>query len=298
VKRTKQALLRALALCLLLAAPALAGCRSKVGSLRDALVEDDVARAGAIVDAPACTDSRCFDAIARAFGSKNGFQAGDPDQASAAAVAVVLVRDKRGDLVPEADRWIAATTLARGFGADALRLAVAHGMAEMAPRVGKRIDDEAEAAKLVHDLAGVLPGACETYVLLGSGDPASLEKLPPAKRPEHSPCVQRDLERKDGPGAAYGTGVWRAAAAIVALWKDEARALRTGLAETDEAARPALQAKLAVIDAATAKIALKTAAAAGGGSWSKEVQGVHGEMPVLPGAPATPPAAPAASRAP
>lgn len=275
------------------------GCRSKVGSLRDALIEDDVARAAAVVDAPACADAGCFDGIARALGSKNGFQAGDPDQASAAAVAVVLVRDRRGDLVPEADRWIAATTLARGFGADALRLAVAHGMAEMAPRVGKRIDDEAEAARMAHDLAGVLPGACETYVLLGAGDDAALAKLPPNKQPEHSPCVQRDLERKDGPGAAYGTGVWRAAAAIVALWKDEARALRTGLAEADEAVKPALQAKLAVIDAATAKIALKAVVPAGntasdvdGGSRSKEVQGVHG---VLPGATA---GAPAPSRAP
>jgi hypothetical protein len=230
------------------------GCRSKVGTLRDALLDDDAARAASIVDGPACTETSCLDGIARALGSKKGFQTGDPDQASAAAVAVVLVRDRRGDLVPEADRWIAANTLARGFGADALRLAVARGMAEMAPRVGKPIDDEAEAAKVVHDLAGVLPSACETYVLLGS---TTADALPPAKRPEHAPCVQRDLERKDGPGAAYGYGVWRAAAGIVALWKDEVRALRVGLESADPAVRPALEAKLAVIEAATGKIALK-----------------------------------------
>ena len=102
--------------------------------------------------------------------------------------------------------------------------------------------------------------------------------------------MQRDLERKDGPGAAYGagSGVWRAAAGIVALWKDEARALRTGLADADETVRPVLEAKLAVIDAATAKIDLKAAAP---GTWSKEVQGVHGGVPgAAPGTAAPSPA--------
>ena len=61
--------------------------------------------------------------------------------------------------------------------------------------------------------------------------------------------MQRDLERKDGPGAKWGTGVWRATAGMVALWKDEARALRSGLEVADDLVKPALEKKLAVIEA-------------------------------------------------
>jgi hypothetical protein len=232
---------------------ALAGCRSRVGELRDALVEDDAARASKVVATPPCADAGCLDGIARALGSKRGFDANDPDQASAAAVALLLVRDRRGDLAPEADRWIAAVTLAKGPGADALRLALARGMAELAPRVGTRWPGEDAALRaLVHDVGAALPGSCETYARLGSG-PA--DALPEKLRPERAPCVQRDLERKGGPGAAYGAGTRRAAAAIAALWREEAIALRSGLASADAATRPALAAKLGAIEAATAKMA-------------------------------------------
>ena len=84
------------------------GCRSKVATLRDALLEDDGARAASVVDAPACTDAGCLDLIAKQLGARHGFDSNDPDQASASAVALVLARDRRGDLVPDADRWIAA----------------------------------------------------------------------------------------------------------------------------------------------------------------------------------------------
>jgi len=233
---------------------ALAGCRSRVARLRAALQDDDVAQADSLAPGPRCEDDRCVDALARAFGSKRGFDLHDPDQASAAAVAVLLVRDRRGDLAGDADRWIAALNIARGEGADALRLAVAHGMAELAPRIGKHIDDDAEATALVHDVAGALPGACPSYRLLAS---TPVDKMPPEQRPDHDPCVQRDLERKDGPGARYGFGVWRAAAGVVALWKDEARALRAGLGNAGEGARAEVEKKLAVIEPATAKIDLK-----------------------------------------
>jgi hypothetical protein len=270
---------RARAFSLVVVMLVVAGCRSKMGTLRDALVDDDVARASAAVDAPRCEAAECLDGLARAFGSKNGFDVRQPDQGSAAAVALVLVREKRGDVVPDADRWISAMTLARGEGADALRLAVAHGMAELAPRVGKRIDDEKEALGVVHDVALAIPGACETYVLMAS---EALEAMPPEKHPDHAPCVQRDLERKDGPGAASGFGVWRAMAGVVALWKDEARALRTGLDYSDSKARAAIDAKLAVIDAATAKIDVKRVA--GGGAWSGGLEKEHaaaGAVPVV-----------------
>jgi hypothetical protein len=232
------------------------GCRSKVATLRDALLDDDGASAIHVVDAPACADTGCLDPIARKLGARHGFDSNDPDQASAAAVALVLARDRRGDLVPDADRWVAALTQARGYGADALRLAVARGMADMAPRLGKPMTDETEVAKLVHDLSGVLPGACPTYAMMGG---TAVEKLPAGKRPDTALCVQRDLERMDGPGARFGlgAGVWRAAAAVVALWKDDARALRGGLDAADEVVRPALEKKLAVIEGASAAIELQ-----------------------------------------
>jgi hypothetical protein len=241
-------------LAVILVAVCAMGCRSKVATLRDALLDEDGPRTAALVDVPACTDASCLDPIARKLGAKHGFDANDPDQASAGAVALVLARDRRGDLVPDADRWIAALTQASGFGADALRLAVAGGMAEMAPRVGKRLDDEGEVTKLVHDLAGVLPGACPTYAMMG-GTP--IERMPANRAPDTALCVQRDLERKDGPGARFGSGVGRAAAGAVALWKDEARALRDGLGAADEMVRPVLEKKLAVIEGASARIELQ-----------------------------------------
>jgi hypothetical protein len=241
---------------LFLLSAALVGCKSRVALVRDALADDDVAGASAVVGGPGCEDDKCVDALARALGSKRGFDARDPDQASAAAVALLLGRDKRGDLGADADRWMAALNIARGDGADALRLAVAHGMADLAPRIGKRIDDASEATTLVHDVAAALPGACPTYLQMAT-TPAA--KMKPQDTPEHSPCVQRDLERKDGPGPAYGYGVWRAAAAVVALWKDEATALRSGLGNASDSTRAAVERKLAVIEPATAKIELKKA---------------------------------------
>ena len=230
-----------------------AGCRSKVASLRDALLEGDGPAVSGTVDVPTCGDASCLDAVARALGAKAGFDANDPDQATAGAVALVVARDRRGDLVPDPDRWIAALTMARGYGADALRLAVAGAMADVPAPLGTTIGDEVQAAKLAHALAGALPGACDTYAMLDAG----VERLPATKRPDASKCVQRDLERKDGPGASWGKGAWRAAAGALALWKGEARALREGLPSADPVVRAVLEAKLAIIEAATTKTELK-----------------------------------------
>jgi hypothetical protein len=240
-------------LAVVVLAAATAGCRSKVASLRDALLEGGDAQVAGVVDAPACTTTGCLDVVARALGAKNGFDANDPDQASAGAVAVVLARDHRGDLVPDPDRWIAAATMARGYGADALRLALARGMADVAPRLARAPAGEAELANVVRAMAAAMPGACDTYADLGA---KTVAELSPAKRPETSKCVQRDLERKDGPGAGWGRGTWRAAAGALALWKAYARALREGEPAADPIVRSALEAKLAVIEAATAKAQL------------------------------------------
>jgi hypothetical protein len=237
---------------------ALAGCSGKVDGLRDDLVKGQAPS----VEAPRCAGydvvekkSACLTAIARAFGAKRDFDVAYPDQADAAAVAVVLVRERRGDWVPAPDTWTLAEQTARGPGADALRLAAAARMQELAPRVGKRVDDDGEAGALAHDIATALPGACPEYALLGAGvDPAA---LPPEKSPDHAPCIQRDLVRRDGPGAKYGYGNFRALAGIVAMWKDEARSLRAGVAFTSEGARAALEKRLAEVDQATAKLDMK-----------------------------------------
>jgi hypothetical protein len=232
------------------------GCRSKVATLRDALIAGDDAGIAAAVDVPTCKDAGCLDSMARALGAKAGFSANDPDQASAAAVAIAVARDHRGDVVPDADRWIAALGMARGYGADALRIAVAREMARVAPSLAKAVD-EASAAKAVRDMAGALPGACEAYLLLDPGAAPAPTSASAAKTPDKSPCVKRDLSRRDGPGDAYGVGVWRVAAAAFALWKDEARALRAGLSSADPIARASIEAKLAVIEAATSAASMK-----------------------------------------
>jgi hypothetical protein len=68
--------------------------------------------------------------------------------------------------------------------------------------------------------------------------------------------VKRDLERQDATTPS-APGVWRAAAGVAALWKDEARALREGAALAEQPARTALEAKLEVIEAATPKMAFR-----------------------------------------
>jgi hypothetical protein len=227
------------------AAVAVAGCKSKVTSVRDALIEDDPDAIAHVTSVPACTDATCLQALAQALGSPKGFDSNDPDQASAAAVALVVARDHRGELVPDELHWTTALREARGPGADALRLAVATEMAALAARVGKPWRDEADARSVMHDAAEVLPGACDAYVLLAAG-----------KAADDSKCVARDLERPSAIAPRRRGGVWRAAAGLQALWKDEAAALRDGTKNVQDPARAALEQRLAVIEAATAKMGI------------------------------------------
>ena len=239
-------------------------CGSKTESVREALARDDVAAAKAVASAAECGAKEtegdrakgCLDALAKALGSKEAFNPANPDQAAAAAVAVVLVRERRGDWVPGGDTWRLAMASAKGAGADALRLAVAIRMGEIAPRLGKRIDDDTEAAALVHEIGTAFPGACATYAKMPL-DPAALAAMAPAEHPDHAPCVQKDLSRAGALGAAYGYGVWRALEAATALWKDELRALATGAALMTGKARVSLDGKVRSLDEASKRIALK-----------------------------------------
>ena len=211
-------------------------------------------------EAPACekgdkSGKSCLDLVANYMGSKNGFHADRPDQASCAAVAVILSRDKRGDMIPNANAWMDMLKIGKGPGPDALRLAVARAMASEAPNVGQDYEDEAGAKKLIAAVEAAIPGACDTYAAIARGD--AVDAMPPELHPDHSACVQRDLARREGPGGRYGTGVFRAAEAAASLWRAEERMLRIGNTNAAPAAQKFVTDKLAMTEPLTAKISLK-----------------------------------------
>ena len=263
------------------------GCKgpmAKIERLRDGLADDDasdIREAGEAL--PTCKvpftdppEKGCFREIATAFGSKSGFNLKQIDQAAAATIALVVTRDDHGDWAPAPDTWLASVRTGKGPGGDALRLAIARQMAAGATDVAKNMVDEKDAIKLLKVVGGAVPGACATYAALGNGMKA--EDLPVAAMPDHSPCVQKDLERKDGPGGTYGRGTWRAAEGALALWKEEARALREGAATMSGKPKATLEAKLAAIDAASAKAGLKKVPREEG--WIQEMAEIHGDAGV------------------
>jgi hypothetical protein len=260
------------------------GPMAKIEAVRDGLAADDVSQVkSATDDFPACQEpftvlpeKGCFPDIAAAFGSKTGFNAKTPDQASAAVAALVLVRERRGDWFSNADVWLGAIRTGKGAGIDALRLAVARQMASAAPDVGVAIDDEKQTLPLLKAIGTAIPGACATYTALASG--IEEKSLPPEMMPDHSPCVQKDLARKDGPGGTYGHGPFRAAEGATALWREAAAALREGLASMGGQPRQTVEGKLTPIDTATAKIALKKITREDG--WIKDITDLHGDAGV------------------
>jgi hypothetical protein len=256
---------------------------AKIEALRDALAVGNMEGALAVVEVAPCAEPRtqatmaaCLDATARAFGATGGFSADHPDQASAAAVAYILTRNHEGVGIPKPDTWLEAVATASGPGADALRIAVVTAMADAAPSVGKHVDDDPAARALAGAVARAIPGACSTYARLGAG--AEAASFSPPESPDHSPCVQHDLERRDGPGPAYGDGLWRAAAGAATLWKEANRAVIIGFGTTEGLTRRAIQKKLAVIDPATRQLTVRivgtTQAGAYGATDAHSAEGV------------------------
>ena len=244
---------------------------AKIDAVRDALEKDDPAAIKSAVEGlPACADAPpvallatqpsprdtgCFAEIANALGSKKGFSATPPDQAATTTIAIVLLRDGRGDWVAHPENWLGSLKTGKGSGPDALRLAVARRMAEAAPFVGRKIDEDKDARAAMKAVAGAIPGACPTYWLIGSGgDPATLAAEHSA---EHSACVHRDLQRREGPGGSYGEGTLRALEGSLALWREAERALRLGLPNAGPLAKSTIETKLKTIEAATQAIATK-----------------------------------------
>lgn len=221
------------------------------------------ALAEATKDLPACKDvdpakgaeAECLANLANAMGSKKGFSAQPADQASAAAVAVLVARDGLGYAIPRPDAWLDLLKNGKGAGVDALRMAIASGMAKEAPVVGQKTEDEAVARKMMRAVGQRIPGACPTYELLGSGK--DNEKLAPELRAEHSTCVVKQLAFRDGPGARYGSGVFRATEGAMALWRETERALRLGLEHASQDTKDRVTKDLAIIEPATQKIGLK-----------------------------------------
>ena len=243
----------------------LSGCKkspmARIEGMRDALASGEDARISEAVEGlPSCeapVDGKraCLGAIATTLGSKEGFLSTVPNQASAAAAAVVLLRDKHGDWIPEPGTWLASMRAAKGPGADALRLAVAHEMALAAPKLAHKAMEEMDARAMMKEIAGAIPGACATYADLGAG--VDEKTLPPERTSDHSPCVQRDLGRAGGPGGTYGQGLWRAGMGALILWKEEALILRDGSAHMDGKAKERLLAQLAIIEDASTKMEMK-----------------------------------------
>ncbi len=248
-----------------------AGCRgpmAKIESLRQALISGDTKTIReATTGYPTCTetapvatlpgkpgpyDAGCLTEIATALGSKQGYDPKNPDHAAAATAALVIARDGRGDWLAHVDGWLDDLKNGRGTGHDTLRLAVAWRMADAAPLVGRRLDDESSARTAMKAVVGAVPGACPTYWLLGSS--ADPRTIPPELSADHAACVQKDLMRREGPGASYGSGTMRATEGALALWRETERALRMGLPHADAGPRMTLEKHLAMIEAATAKI--------------------------------------------
>jgi hypothetical protein len=282
-----------LAMCAL-AALILASCnRSRVGDLRDALADGDTQRAMNLVRSPECTnvgDTSCVDQLAKALGSKETFNPNNPDQAGAAAVALILVREKRGDVVPGADTWIAAVRTATGPGADAVRVAIALRMAEIAPKLGKTIDDEREALAIARAIGTAFPGACPAYAKL-PGDPGGLDAMAPTDHPDHSPCVQRDLKRSTGAGPGYGFGAFRALAGALSLWGEELNALQQGATKMSGKPKDAVTAKLRGVEDATRACKPKRVVAPGNAWATGSGASAHEGTAPAPSASAAPSAA-------
>ena len=256
-----------------------AGCRgpmAKIDAVRESLERDEGAAITSATEGyPACADAPpvallptqpsprdtgCFAEIANALGSKKGFVARPPDHAATTTVAIVLLRDGRGDWVAHVEDWLGSIKTGKGSGPDTLRMAVARKMAEAAPRVGRKLEEEKDALEAMKAVAGAIPGACPTYWLLGAGTDPS--KIAAEHSAEHAACVHRDLARREGPGSSYGSGTFRALEGSLALWRETERALRLGLASAGPGAKAMIETKLKVIEPATQAIATKRIASA------------------------------------
>lgn len=264
---------------LLVALPVVLACSksSKMDALRDALATSSPDKLRAL-NLPACVANEpgkelvCLDDLANALGSRVGFSRAAPDHASAGAAAVIVFRDGRADGITGLEGWLGALRTGKGAAADALRLAVAERLASNASVMGKDLSSEADARALARVVASSVPGACVTYRLLGDG----ATSLPLESTPDHASCVQKDLERRDGPGGQYGEGIWRGAMGALTLWRETLRALRIGSSAMDDEGKRLLLAKVKILEDASAANRMPPAPPRGPAKYLADVHGDAG----------------------
>jgi hypothetical protein len=268
---------------------ALGGCKrgisrgfSNIAALTDALAYGDTdARASAVAGAPKCPpDAKgpqpgCLSEIMAWYGSKGGFHPEAPEQATGAAVALVIARDGHGEWIPASDPWLVALRAGNGEGADALRFAVATRMADGIESVARPLASDDDARALMRFVATAVPGACETYARLGAGEPA--DAPPPQGTADHSPCVQKDLDRSTGPDerGRYGYGLWRGVEGAMAVLRAAADALHDGTPKVDARVRAAFEKRVAQATAALAKVETKKLPPAT--DYARTMGDVHGD---------------------
>jgi hypothetical protein len=256
----------------------------RIERLADTLADDDGAgKLGAQKELPPCdATGDCKTALANALGSHKGYVPSPPDHAACATVAVRIARDHQGQDLADADLWIGQMKAGHGAGPDALRLAVSASLAGQASALGQAVNTEAEARQLMRLVAQTIPGACITYARLGAGD--ALTALPAEQSPEHASCVHRDLTRREGPGASYGSGVFRAAEGAAAVLRETERALRLGLTTMTGARKSAVERRLKFIEEATKKLTLARQEAPGtAGTTTQLLLEAHADAGVLMG---------------
>lgn len=243
----------------------LVACKGNMEKLGDQISAGDVD-----LPAPRCKTQqdapKCLEDGAKFFAPDAKFDEANPDQASAAAVAL-LVLDGHASWVGEPAAWLASAKLGKGAGGDALRLALGRRLTDSIPSLGHKLDADADARKLLAAVAAGVPGACSTYGELGAG--ADPDAMTPESSPDHSSCVQKDLMRGDGPGGAYGFGLWRAAAAGLAVLKEAVRALDLGAALMTGSKQATLTGWVAKLKPAVDAIELKKVDRPVGNRWQE-----------------------------
>ena len=243
---------------------ALAGCRGRLETFRD-----DLSLGRTASNAPRCSQRadlpQCLENAAKFFAEGAHFNPTSPDQATAAAVAL-LVTDGNGAWLEGSGVWLASAKQGKGAGGDALRIAVAAALTRQSATIAYPLVTDEDATRLFLAVSRSIPGACGTYALLATGGDG--ETLPIADSPDHAACVQADLMRTGGPGGAYGFGRWRAAAGALALWKDAVRDLEIGTAAMSGPSKERLKTTLNSLRDATSKITVKAVDRPIGNQWS------------------------------
>lgn len=246
-------------------------------AIRDALATDRAVQRDALGSFAACSKASsdgCLEEISKAIGGGH-FLAEKPDNPSLSAMSIVLERDGHVGRVPSPESWLAVMKGGRGPASDTLRLAILRALAREAKVYDHPLTSELEARALMRVVGASVPGACATYVALGDG--VDVKTMKAEESPDHSPCVHKDLSRREGPGPRYGEGIYRAAEAAATLLRETERAIRMGIELTEEPGRSFARDKLGIVEKATLALRLPKLESAADPSVAAYLSGVHSD---------------------